>query len=149
MRNKKTELKFTLVELLIVIAIIAMLASMLLPALKRARDSGKAISCMNNLKQNCIASNMYAGENEGILIIFDSDISKCITWSKYLYDNGYMKVKNSFLCPSPGSIQYQLLDMVLRIQRLAHSQSVCFRHRNDLSPENAQYQYPDDILSAR
>lgn len=100
MRTERKGSGFTLVELLIVIAIIAMLASMLLPALKRARESGKAISCMNNQKQNCMASNMYAGENGGILIIFDSDVSKCITWNKYLYDNGYMKVKSAFLCPS-------------------------------------------------
>jgi len=58
---------FSFIELLIIVAIIAILAAMLLPALARAKQQAQRISCVNNLKEIGIAYRLWAGDNEDLV----------------------------------------------------------------------------------
>lgn len=86
MKAKSRELRlFTLTELLIVIAVIALLAAMLLPALNRALEKGKATSCTNNLKQCATAFGLYLADfNDNLMIRWRHTVGGESRWSRYL-----------------------------------------------------------------
>jgi len=58
---------FTLIELLVVISIVALLIALLLPALAAARETGRQVACLSNLRQWGVAVNLYMSEFDGYL----------------------------------------------------------------------------------
>ena len=68
-RSGRNLWKFTMIELLIVIAFLAILISILLPALNQARESARRIQCISQMKQIGIGLGMYAGDANGNIAV--------------------------------------------------------------------------------
>ena len=111
-KSRTQNREFTLLELLIVIAIIAILAAMLLPALQKTRELTKRASCASNLKQVGLATLTYASDYNDLLPsygkVFSTPLSTATYWFaeiSYTYLNNHKPATatsrdGAFVCPS-------------------------------------------------
>ena len=92
-------LKFTLIELLFVIAIIAILASLLLPTLRKAKDMSKTIACVNQLKQITLERVMYSNDFNGFIPDYKnkSEVGD-LSWTALLVKNDYIRDTSLLAC---------------------------------------------------
>lgn len=89
--------KFTLIELLLVIAIIAILASMLLPALNNARKNVKTIQCISQLRQTMQGCLLYETDFDGRILAYEKTTG--LSWVKLMSRQKYLNRKVA-ICPN-------------------------------------------------
>ncbi len=98
MLKVRTRAGFTLVELLVVVAIISILVAILFPVFGRARENARRISCLSNVRQIGLAYSMYAGDSDERTVRIHSN-TDCPCWTDLLFP--YVKNTNIFSgCPS-------------------------------------------------
>jgi len=95
----RTPRRFTLIELMVVITIIAVLTALLLPALKSAREMGKSIVCKNNLKQLAVGMlGLYSSDWDGFVPTIDMGSGDYHGWVPTLVMNGYIGRQRASYC---------------------------------------------------
>jgi prepilin-type processing-associated H-X9-DG protein len=146
MSHRRHAAAFTLVELLVVIGIIALLISILLPALNRARENGNRITCISNLRQIGQAMMIYLNQSKGLMPVAPMSGSRRSDFAAWYYLDQTLPVPPN---PIPGApqdifnnIQNSPVGRILKLTNKNYKVLVC--PSDQLAPQRVppQGKYP-------
>ncbi len=121
---------FTLIELMVVIAVVAVLIGLLLPSLNKAREAGRAVNCLANLKNSAVILQAYADENKGLSPAIGWPYDRAPNWAVIIQNGAGMtstlaaetRAQRSVLvCPSASAFHGRAMLRTYAINATGHA----------------------------
>lgn len=160
---------FTLIELLVVISIIAMLMSIMMPALGRARENAKSVICRSNLKQIYLGASLWSDDNDGYTVAAFWSSPATSPGKEYASLDPYLnssseQANDCYRCPSVNTVNKWMEEMKVWVaedvkDRLSYGANA-YLYLNQVGPdgrypacsckpEGSSVFGPDDIYAYR
>jgi prepilin-type N-terminal cleavage/methylation domain-containing protein len=143
---------FTLIELLVVIAIIAVLIGLLLPALSAARESGRGVTCLSNLRQVFLSLRSYADDHKGKGPALGRPYTDLPNWALVVQSQSglsgttraeLLTKKSALVCPTINNAYGGRMDRTYAINVTGHAGLL-----GSTSPSGRIYDDPDNYDDA-
>lgn len=123
---------FTLVEVLVVLAVVALLIALLLPTLAGAREATRATACLSNLRQIGVAVRAYADEHDGLSPALGRPYSALPNWAIVVQESSgraasgadLFSERSALVCPTVRAFYARAMTRTYAINATGHARSV-------------------------